>query len=198
MTTFSCFLLRLASNMYTQSLPFLQRLFFLGGVFLCLSLLSVSSSAIENSYRLSTGDRIQITVYGEKDLSMETTLNSIGVISYPFLGDITVSGMTVKKLESYIHDHLKDDYLVNPNVHVSIVTYRFFYVNGQVKSPGGYAYRPGLTVQRAISLAGGYTERASRKNTFILHEEDSEKRIQVKQNTKVRPGDIITVEESFF
>ncbi len=163
-----------------------------------LMLLSQVSIAAENTYKLGTGDRIKITVYGEKDLTMETTLNDDGVINYPFLGEIAVEGMTVKQLENKIYKNLKGDYLVNPNVHVSIETYRPFFINGQVKKPGGYPYQPGLTLRRAISLAGGYTERASKKNTFIVHQNKPETRIRARQSMRIQPGDTITVEESFF
>ena len=161
-------------------------------------LFSISAYAAGNNYRLNTGDRIKIAVYGEDDLSMETTLGDSGVINYPFLGEIAIEGMTIKKLENYIHKHLDGDYLVNPNVHVSIEEYRPFYINGQVNTPGGYPYQPGLTIQRAVSLAGGFTERASKKNTFIIHEKQPQTRIRATLHMKVKPGDIITVEESFF
>jgi len=166
-------------------------------VLVCL-VFSSFSFAYENNYRLSAGDKIIISVYGEDDLSMETTLVDSGVINYPFLGEIAIQGMTIKELEQYIHNKLNGDYLVSPNVHVSVEEYRPFYINGQVESPGGYPYQPGLTIQRAISLAGGFTERASKKNVFIVHEYNPKKRIRVKQHTIVNPGDIITVEESFF
>lgn len=178
------------------SLLFLQLLM---SLLLILSTAAVSSAfAAENSYRLSSGDRVKIIVYGEGDLSLETTLDDSGVINYPFMGEVAIEGMTVKTLERKIYNHLKGDYLINPNVHVSIESYRPFFVNGQVKQPGGYPYQPGLTLRRAISLAGGYTERASKKNTFIIHQSQPEKRIRAKQHTKIKPGDTITVEESFF
>ena len=163
----------------------------------CL-LISPITSAEQNTYQLSTGDRIKITVYGEEDLTLETTLDDDGIINYPFLGEIAIEGMTVKKLENKIYKHLKGDYLIDPNVHVSIETYRPFFINGQVKKPGGYPYQPGLTLRRAISLAGGYTERASKKNTFIVHQNKPENRIRAIEHMKIKPGDTITVEESFF
>jgi len=167
-------------------------------VLLSSIIVSTSTFAADNSYRLSTGDHIKITVYGEDDLTLEATLDDDGIINYPFLGEVAIEGMTINTLERYIHKHLKGDYLISPNVHVNIEQYRPFYINGQVKNPGGYPYQPGLTIQRAISLAGGFTERASKKNTFIVHEKQSEKRIRATPHMKVNPGDIITVEESFF
>ncbi len=163
-----------------------------------LMLSSLTSFAEESIYKLGTSDRIKITIYGEQDLTMETTLNDDGIINYPFMGEISVEGMTIKELENKIYKHLKGDYLVNPNVHVSIEIYRPFFIDGQIKKPGGYPYQPGLTLRRAIALAGGYTERASKKNTFIIHQNKPKTRIRTRQSMKVKPEDTIIVEESFF
>ena len=57
-----------------------------------------------NQYTLGSGDTVKITVYGQDDLSLETRLNDVGVINYPYLGEITVIGMTVGGLESLIYE----------------------------------------------------------------------------------------------
>ncbi len=76
---------------------------------------------------------------------------------------IKVTGMTIKQVEQHVYQGLKGDYFVEPNVFVGIVQYRPFYIHGEVKKPGGYPYQPGMTVNQAIALAGGLTERASRE-----------------------------------
>jgi protein involved in polysaccharide export with SLBB domain len=82
---------------------------------------------------------------------------------------------------------------------VSIDEYRNFFVNGQVEKPGGYPYSPGLTVRKAISIAGGFKERAARDKISIIRDDDSTQTPKkVDQNAIVFPGDILTVEESFF
>ena len=102
-------------------------------------------------------------------------------------------------MEVLIRDGLKGRYLLNPQVTVTINEYRPFYINGQVQTSGGFPYIPGLTVRKAISLAGGFKERASREKIFIIREDDpSQTRKRVDLNAGVNPGDIITVEESFF
>ncbi len=82
--------------------------------------------------------------------------------------------MTVGALEDFITQGLKGRYLLNPQVTVSIDEYRNFYVNGMVEKPGGYPYSPGLTVRRAISIAGGFKERAARDKINVIHDDDSE------------------------
>lgn len=153
-----------------------------------------------SSYHLGSGDVISIQVFGEEDLSREKIrLSDAGTISYPVLGEIRVLGLTAGELEQLVTNGLRGKYLVNPKVSVSIQEYRQFFVNGQVEKPGGYSYLPGLTVRKAVSLAGGFKERADKDKIFIIHDTDSGQKPQrADQNAIVLPGDIITVEESFF
>ncbi len=156
-------------------------------------------SALSN-YRLNAGDVISIQILGEDDLRRDKIrLSDAATISYPILGEIRLMGKTVGELESLIRDGLKGRYLLNPQVTVTINEYRHFYINGQVVTSGGFPYIPGLTVRKAISLAGGFKERASREKIFIIREDDPSQTPQkVDLNASVNPGDIITVEESFF
>jgi polysaccharide biosynthesis/export protein VpsN len=153
-----------------------------------------------SSYRLGAGDVITVQVLGEDDLKRERIrLSDAATISYPVLGEIRLAGKTVGELERLIHDGLKGRYLVNPQVTVTINEYRNFFINGQVERPGGYPFIPGLTVRKAVSLAGGFKERASREKIFVIREQDrSQTPGKVDLNATVHPGDIITVEESFF
>lgn len=153
-----------------------------------------------SSYKLGAGDLITILVLGEDDLKREKVrLSDAGTLSFPILGEIRVRGMTVGDLREHITSGLKGRYLLNPQVTVMIEEYRKFFVNGMVEKPGGYPFSPGLTVRKAISLAGGFKERASREKLNVIRDDDKAavgKRVDL--NTPVFPGDIITVEESFF
>ncbi|PCO04634.1 capsular biosynthesis protein [Microbulbifer flavimaris] len=161
--------------------------------------LAITQGSLESNYRLGSGDKILINVYGEDDLTVETQLSDSGLVNYPFLGELKVNGMTVAELEARIHQGLKGDYLVNPNVHVSILEYRPFYIHGEVEKPGGYPYQPGLTVSKAAALAQGFTERASESKIFVVRGDDpSQTPEKVSLNAQLRPGDVITVEQSFF
>lgn len=129
---------------------------------------------------------------------MEVRVTDSGTLTYPFLGQVKVAGQTVDQLESLIVSGLKGDYLVDPKVSVTIVDYRQFYVNGEVRNPGGFSFKPGLTVRKAISLAGGMTERASSNKISVISEKAPEQQKPADMNTQVHPGDIITIEQSFF
>ena len=153
-----------------------------------------------STYKLNSGDTISVRVLGEDDLKREKVrLSDAGTISFPILGEIRVKGMTVGALEQYIATGLKGRYLLNPQVNVSIDEYRNFFVNGMVERPGGYPFQPGLTVRKAISLAGGFKERASREKINIIRDDDATQTPRrVDLNAAILPGDILTVEESFF
>ena len=153
-----------------------------------------------SSYKLGSGDVISVRVVGEDDLKREKVrLSDAGTLSFPVLGEIRVKGMTVGALEDYITKGLKGRYLLDPKVTVAIEEYRNFFVNGMVEKPGGYPFSPGLTVRKAISIAGGFKERASRDKINIIHDDDpGQTPRKVDMNTTVLPGDILTIEESFF
>ncbi|RLA33398.1 MAG: hypothetical protein DRR03_07740, partial [Gammaproteobacteria bacterium] len=142
-------------------------------VLLACLLLALTAQAFGQgiaSYRLGSGDEVAITVYGEEDLSVEQRLHDDGIIAYPFLGELKVGGKTVGEVEKEITRGLKGDYLVDPRVRVSIREYRPFFIHGEVEGPGGYPYQPALTVRKAVSLAGGFTERASKSKVTVIRE----------------------------
>lgn len=159
-----------------------------------------SSSSDLSIYKLGVGDVISVQVVGEDDLKREKVrLSDAGTLSFPYLGEIRVRGMTVGALEEFITKGLKGRYLLNPQVTVTIHEYRNFFVNGLVDKPGGYPFVPGITVRKAISMAGGFKERASKEKINVIREDDVKGIAQrVALEALVRPGDIITVEESFF
>ncbi len=161
---------------------------------------SAPPASVVSNYRLATGDVVSIRVFGEEDLSREKIrLTDAGTVFYPVLGEIQVLGKTVGEIEKLIADGLRGRYLVNPSVTVSIDNYRQYFVTGQVGAPGGFAYQPGLTVAKAVALAGGFKERASQSKMFVIRDADPKKnRERVELSTAIFPGDVLTIEESFF
>lgn len=167
----------------------------------CASLARADDGAIpvDRDYRLGPGDTVSVTVYGEPDLSVSAKIGTNGRMAYPFLGEMAVSGFTLADLEKRLVKALDGEYLREPKVSVTIVEYRPYYVNGQVKTPGGHPYQPGMTVRKAIVLAGGLTERASERKISLIPEGSRDKQgRRVGMDDPVAPGDIITIEESFF
>jgi protein involved in polysaccharide export with SLBB domain len=173
---------------------------------LLLFVLNFTASADEvglMGYRLGAGDLISINVYDEPDLSLEVRIGLSGQISYPFLGDVIVSGLTPKLLEERLTAGLEGPYLVEPSINVSILEYRPFYVIGEVKKPGSYPFHPGLTVDKAISISGGFTDRASKNSIYVIHDSEiknvtREEKQSVELYDVIRPGDVVTIEQGFF
>jgi protein involved in polysaccharide export with SLBB domain len=75
-------------------------------------------------------------------------------------------------------------------------------MRGEVASPGGYPFKPGLTVEKAVSLAGGFTSRASKTKFYIVSDNSlggkAEARRSATLTSRIRPGDVINIEQSFF
>ncbi len=169
-------------------------------IFVLLAFASSLVWAQSDSYRLNAGDAISIYVYGEPDLTFEQLLvGQNGRISYPFLGNLQVAGKTASEMQETLVNGLKPDYLVDPRISVSVVRYRPFFVNGEVRRPGGVEFQPGLTLRKAIALAGGFTERANKKRFSVVSGDDGERsEDEVGLDYEVQPGDIITVQDTFF
>ena len=161
---------------------------------------STFASVGDATYQLGSGDIISIQVYGEEELSFdEILLTDAATISFPFLGEVGAKDKTAQNLESLIIQGLKNGYLINPKVTVSIIEYRAFFVNGEVEEPGGYPFQPGLTLRKAIAISGGLTERASKTKIFVIRDKDADKRShKIGMDSSVNPGDIVTIEQSFF
>lgn len=172
----------------------------LGSVLLAMDAPAQAKADALSTYRLNSGDVISIRVFGEDDFNREKIrLTDAGTVSFPMLGEIPMLGRTVGEIETLITDRLKGRYLVNPRVSVWIDEYRSFFVNGMVEKPGAYPFQPGLNVRKAVSIAGGFKERASVNKIFIVRDKDAAHQpAKVDLNADVGPGDTITVEESFF
>lgn len=172
---------------------------------LVLGMLLITSSYVQaaegnSQYKLASGDVIRINVFGELDLSFEELrLTDAGTFSYPFIGEVKAKGKTAAEIEQIIIDKLQGDYLVDPRVSVSVLTYREFFISGEVKTPGGYPFQPGLTLRRAVALAGGLTERASQNRITIIRDQDENRTaVAATLDTLVMPGDTITIDQGFF
>ncbi len=163
------------------------------------SVITAGGAESSENYRLGQGDRISIQVFDEPDLTINTQVGAKGSINYSYLGDMQVENKTAEELEKDIVRLLEDGYLVNPSVNVSIVEYRPFFINGEVRRPGSYPYQPGLTLDKAIALAGGLTDRASKRKMFLISAQNPNgKQTKVTLQNKIGPGDIISIQEGFF
>ena len=160
---------------------------------LLLVLLLFSQSSLANDdYRFGIGDKIKIQVYEEPDLSFELVIDGSGGFTYPYLKKIILVDKTSTELEKEITEGLASKVLVNPQVTVLIMEYRPFSIGGEVMKPGSYPYEPGLTVIKAINLAGGPTKKGSADRVKLDRINPIENEAII-STTEIFPGDTVTV-----
>jgi protein involved in polysaccharide export with SLBB domain len=149
--------------------------------------------------RLSAGDKIKVIVFGEDKLSGEYQLDTAGAVSLPLAGTVEAAGLTKPELEQALTAKLKSEYLRNPKVTVDVISFRPFYVLGEVSRPGEYPYRSGLNVLSAIAIAGGATYRANNSIVWIQRAGTNEfAEYPQSPNIPVMPGDVLRLRERYF
>jgi len=160
---------------------------------------AASPVAQSMDYLLGAGDKVRVTVYGEPTLSGEFFVTGSGLMSLPLIGEIKAGGLTVGQFQDAVQKSLSDGYLKEPRVSAEVLTFRPFYILGEVEKPGTYPYTAGLTVLNAVATAGGFTYRADKKSVYIKHNgETAEVKGALTPSTQVAPGDTIRIGERFF
>ena len=147
--------------------------------------------------RLEAGDKIHVTVYGESELTGDYQVNTGGYVALPLAGSVKAAGLTPPELERALAVRFKS--LRNPKVTVEVLTFRPFFVLGEVQKPGEYPYRPGLNVLSAMAIAGGATYRASTREVLIQRAGTSTlQKFPQSPTVTVMPGDLVRVPETIF
>lgn len=164
-----------------------------------ISFFFAATTYAQDEYLLGDGDLIRITIYDNPDLTTETRVSG-GKIAFPLVGEVPIDEIAVSEAEKRIAALLADGYIIQPHVTVLILEFRkTVFVNGEVRNPGAYKLTKGLTVLKAITLAGGFTAKASERRTKIIRTSDAgEVILQAKMDDFLEPDDIILVPESWF
>lgn len=150
-------------------------------------------------YRLGAGDKLRIATFGEATLSGQFEVSGAGVIDLPLIGEVTALGLTTSELQSAIVAALRDGYLKDPKVAVEVLSYRPYYILGEVQRPGEYPYSSGLTVMNAVATANGFTYRANTRKVAIRRAgEAQEHEHDLTLATPVAPGDTLRIRERRF
>ena len=157
-------------------------------------------------------DTMEVLVYDNPDLSLRVQVSPSGMISFPLVGSLRVEGLTAPEAEELLEEKLSE-YIVNPRVNVTVpqIAERVvIYVSGQVRRPGSYRLKPGMTVYQAITVAGGLTDIAAANHTRVVRSgQDGQEVIPVRiaamlrsgdmsGDIRLEPGDTVIVPESFF
>jgi protein involved in polysaccharide export with SLBB domain len=147
--------------------------------------------------RLQPGDKIHVTVYGEKDLTGDYQVNTGGYVALPLAGSVMAVGLTPPELETALKKQFTK--LRDPRITVEVMSFRPFYVMGEVHKPGEYPYRAGLNVLSAIAIAGGATYRASASEVYIQRAGSSSlQKFPQSPTITIMPGDLVRVPETIF
>jgi polysaccharide export outer membrane protein len=150
-------------------------------------------------YRLGADDKIRVITFGEDSMSGEFMIAGSGTVALPLIGQVKAAGLTISEFQTEVETALKNGYLKDPHVSVEVLTYRPFYILGEVQKPGEYPYTNGLTVLNAVATANGFTYRANTKRVFIKRADSpAEEEYPLTSATPVAPGDTIRIRERFF
>jgi len=153
----------------------------------------------DEGYVLGAGDKLRLIVFGEEALSGEFVVSGAGLVSLPLVGEVQAAGSTLTGFRAAVVAALTQGYLKDPRVSVEVLTYRPFYILGEVARPGEYPYTNGLTVLNAIATAGGYTYRANTRRIFIRGANEARERaLPLDATLVIAPGDTLRVAERFF
>lgn len=166
---------------------------------LLVSAAGAATGTARSAYRVGPGDKLNIVVFGQADLSGQYTVDGAGRIAFPLLGQVDARDKTIAELREVIRAALDRDYLVDPKVAIDVVDHRPFYILGQVNKPGSYPFIEGMTVRMAVALAGGFTRRADEDAVSIVRDQGGGRQeIEAGPDDPVRPGDTIEVSRRLF
>lgn len=173
---------------------------------LAMPLTSAGSAALQAGderppvYTLDSGDKIRVVVYGEQSLNGEYAVGPAGDVAFPLIGNLPAKGKSIAELQQAVTAKLASGYILDPRVSIEVLSFRPFYILGEVNRPGQYPYATDLSVDQAVATAGGYTYRASKSKIFIrrVGEREIEYKLGKGKIVWVRPGDSIRVGERYF
>ena len=147
-------------------------------------------------YQLDSGDRLRVTVFGQPELSNVHVVDQAGMISMPLIGTVAARGRTTDQIEADMAAKLRNGYLRTPDVSVEVDRYRPFFVMGEVVAGGQYPYVPGITVQQAMAVAGGFTVRADKTTVLVTRSVGGTvSTVSLALSDPVAPGDTLYVRE---
>jgi polysaccharide export outer membrane protein len=150
-------------------------------------------------YILDTGDKLRVFVYGQPNLSRLYTVDQVGNIAIPLIGTVRARGRTTVDLTHAITAKLGREFVKDPQVTVDVAQNRPFFILGEVRLPGQYPFVSGMTVEQAVAIGGGYTERASRRGYRITRKLGAlVDQIEAPGDYPLCPGDTVYVFERWF
>ena len=112
-----------------------------------------------NIYRLDSGDRLRVIVFGQDNLSRAYNVDNSGSVSLPLIGPVRARGLSTTQLALDIEAELRRKYIKDPKVSIEVEAYRPFFILGEVRKPGQYPYVNAMTVEAAVAIGEKATPR---------------------------------------
>jgi polysaccharide export outer membrane protein len=152
-------------------------------------------------------DVLGINFWRDADMTGDVTVRPDGRITLPLLGDVQAAGLTPEALTTVIRNAAVK-LIADPAITVIVrqINSRKVFITGQVTTPGAHVLTGPLTVMQLISLAGGLTEFAKKKDITVMRTEAGGKQVvmpfnytdvakgkSLSQNVVLRPGDTVVV-----
>ncbi|PIW26844.1 MAG: polysaccharide biosynthesis protein [Rhodospirillales bacterium CG15_BIG_FIL_POST_REV_8_21_14_020_66_15] len=156
-----------------------------------------ASDRVSTGYRLGPGDTLQIDVFGDDSVSGKYTIDGEGTVTMPLIGRVEAGGETPQELTARIGKKLTD-FMHDPKVNVQLLSHRPVYIVGEVRQPGSYPFVDGMTVLKAVAIAGGFTYRAKTGLFVIDRAVNQGEPLAATPETPLLPGDVVTVQERYF
>jgi polysaccharide biosynthesis/export protein len=130
---------------------------------------NAQEATVSRNYVIGPEDVLEIKVWGHDDLSRQVTVAADGTFSFPLIGRLRAAGLTVKQLEQELAALLDKDYIVNPQVTITVTAFKSkkVFVLGEVHRPGSYYLSKDDTVLEVLSKAGGVTDQAGREVVIV-------------------------------
>lgn len=154
---------------------------------------------LNEPYHLDSGDRVRVTVFEQDGLTNTYAVDKGGYFSMPLVGTVPARGKTTKQLETLLSQKLRDGFLRDPDITVEVDQYRPFFIMGEVGTGGQYTYVPGMTVQNAVAIAGGYSPRAEQKTVDVTRQVNGNVVTgRVLTSDPILPGDTLFIRERLF
>jgi protein involved in polysaccharide export with SLBB domain len=160
--------------------------------------------------RIGVDDTFDVRVYGEVELTGTFRVATDGTVDYPLAGRLQVAGLRTGEIQELLVGKLKDRYLKEPQVVVTIKdrNSQKISVLGQVSRPGQVGYYPNMTIVDAIASAGGFTGIAAKNSVNLRRQVSGKIEIHIfpvadisegrSPNVMVIPGDVLVVDERVF
>lgn len=156
--------------------------------------------------RFHVGDTVTVSLTGLPEIiePHQEPIKEDGTITMPVIGRVQAAGKTAGELQNEIHDRYVPKYYRHLTVTVNTGD-RVYYVTGEVKAPGRQLYAGQMTVTKAITTTGGFTDFANRKKVWLIRaggqkiKVNCDKAIQdPSQDPLVYPNDQVQVPRRIF